>query len=370
MFDLDRAIVDWKRQLKAAGIRSVEALDELETHLRDHVEGQLAKGSTPEQAFGEAVTRLGPSRALREEYSKVTPNKFEFLPRVLRVACLVTTPVMFLSGAWNLLDGEMTSAAKVFAWIALCAGSAFIAGLPFYYRSLPDPEKRGVGICLKLMSAGFGVWPIIALLDAIHLIHLHAGNSLLMICWDVYVVTVFTGLAYACRAVHIAESSAGLLDGTCGELHEQALAALEAARNEAIQLGHDYIGTEHLLLGILSTRSALLGRILSAARVEPQAARLAIQRMVGTGRSQAEPGSLPYTPRSENALCIAAKEARAMNHPCICLEHIFLGLLLEPGGVAGKVLREFGFDIRKARTEVLRGFKRDDGEGPAPVVAG
>src|SRR5437870_3535728 len=109
MFDLESAIADWRRKMMAVGIKSGEALEELESHLRDDLQAQLEKGLPPKHAFALAVARLGPGGALREEYSKIASDKFSFLPRILLIACFVTAPIMFLAAGWNLWDTELSA---------------------------------------------------------------------------------------------------------------------------------------------------------------------------------------------------------------------------------------------------------------------
>ena len=114
---------------------------------------------------------------------------------------------------------------------------------------------------------------------------------------------------------------------------------MSAASEEAARLGHDYIGTEHVLLGVLRLAHGAFERLLQGLHLEPALVRVEIERVIPAQPAQAVAGAIPYTPRARKALRLAAREAKKLRQPCIGAEHIFLGLLLEGSGVAGRVLR-------------------------------
>jgi len=235
MFDLDEAIAEWRRQLQASGVKALDILDELESHLREAIEEQVQAGSNPERAFEMAVRRIGNPNALRSEFAKVGGGRWAFLRR-LKTALL--------------------------------------------------------------------------------------------------------------RASLQAPSLSAFTDGARRTLD---LAALEAPR-----LHHDYIGTEHVLLGMLSMENGFLPGVLKTMGVDERELRNQVERWFGVPPSGKVSGGLPYTPRVKKALALAAREAKACHCPSVGPEHIFLGLILEGDGIAGRVLNSLGVNAGTARKEILK----------------
>src|SRR5439155_2716771 len=104
MFNLDQAIADWRRQMLAAGIKSPEVLDELESHLRDDFDQQLLSGLTEQQAFAAAVQQIGHAGALQSEFSKLKPVRASLRPGILRLFCFVLAPLMLLIEVWPFMQ--------------------------------------------------------------------------------------------------------------------------------------------------------------------------------------------------------------------------------------------------------------------------
>jgi len=236
MFNYEKAIARWRRQMRAAGFNSPVPLDELENHLRDDVEQQVRAGTDEARAFAAAVQRLGPPAPLQREFKKARAFKTTLL-RKLKA---------FLSG-----PGET----------------------PFPDLAAFEPE---------------------------------------------------------------------------------ALQALQLAPDEARHLNHDFVGTEHLLLALSRSGSKPIAHVLQKFGVQTETLRLEIERIVSTGAIAVTAPTIPYTPRARKSLQLAAAEARKLNQPHIRAEHVFLGLLLEGGGVAALVLRELGVRLDTARAEILR----------------
>src|SRR6267143_1689576 len=117
---------------------------------------------------------------------------------------------------------------------------------------------------------------------------------------------------------------------------------LELARQEAPRLNHGFVGTEHVLLGLLALEAGVVPNVLKKMGVDREGVRRQIENWVITFPSHKMQGRLPYTPRVKKSLRLAATEAKVSKHACVGAEHIFLGLLLEGDGVAGSVLRDFG----------------------------
>jgi hypothetical protein len=130
---------------------------------------------------------------------------------------------------------------------------------------------------------------------------------------------------------------------------------LELADGEARNFRHDYIGTEHVLLGLLKSKSTIVSNVVRRLGVDEKVIRSEIGKFTGKGPVHEVSVNIPYTPRAKNALHLAAHEARALNQPHISPEHILLGLILEGDGVAWRVLKNLGIQIENARAEVLRG---------------
>ena len=129
--------------------------------------------------------------------------------------------------------------------------------------------------------------------------------------------------------------------------------SLGVAAHEARGFHHNFIGTEHVLLGLIKFESGMVTKVLRRLKVEDRAVRVEIEKWVGKGSVHEIPAILPYTPRVKNALRLAAREARALNHSRINPEHIFLGLILEGDGVAWRALTHLGIQIENARRELL-----------------
>jgi ATP-dependent Clp protease ATP-binding subunit ClpC len=134
----------------------------------------------------------------------------------------------------------------------------------------------------------------------------------------------------------------------------RAKQVLALARKEAERLNHCFLGTEHLLLGLIKLGQGVAVNVLQRMALNLQTVRLEVEKIVGTGPDQKMFGIIPYTPRLKKALVLAQKEAKAMNHTYVGTEHILLGLLREGDGVAAQALKYFGVDIEPARQEILK----------------
>jgi hypothetical protein len=236
MFDLEKAMADWRRQMVAAGLKKGEPLDELESHLRDDIQQQIQAGLTTPQAFEIAVERIGGAQALKSEFAKIGHTRMSFLAKLKG----------FLMGS----------------------------------RSIALPPLRA-----------------------------------------------FT---------------------------PNALQSLELARAEAPRLNHDFIGTEHVLLGLLNSPSDIVPKVMRRLGVQSDAVRSEITKLIGPGLPAVRATvSIPYTPRATRALALAVAEAEALHQSQISPEHIFLGLIKEGEGVAGIVLRSLGVDVKRTREEII-----------------
>lgn len=243
MFNLEQAIADWRARLAAAGVRTVEVLDELEDHLRDEVEQQVRLGFSPEHAFANAVERIGQANTLQREFEK--------------------------------MDGPVLRVLKK----------------------------------LKTVIANIiGVAPL-----------------------------------------------------SLSNFSANAKETLERAQAHAPRLHHDFVGTEHVLLGLLATENSVVLDVLRRFGLDREVVRMEIEKVVGIGSPHALPSEIPYTRRVKRALRLAAREAGSLKHASVGAEHILLGLLREGSGVAALVLKNLSVQTERTRKEILKalGSKAD-----------
>jgi ATP-dependent Clp protease ATP-binding subunit ClpA len=150
----------------------------------------------------------------------------------------------------------------------------------------------------------------------------------------------------------------------------RAQRVLALARKEADNFNHNFVGTEHLLLGLISLGQGVAVTVLRKLGLDLETVRAEVERQVGTGPEQRVIGDIPYTPRVQKVLALAANEARALNHTYVGTEHILLGLLREGEGVGARVLKKLDVDVGQTRQEILReldpSYERPaSGTGPA-----
>ena len=122
---------------------------------------------------------------------------------------------------------------------------------------------------------------------------------------------------------------------------------LEQARREAPRLNHGFVGTEHVLLGLLALDDGVVPNVLKKMGVDREGVRRQIENWVSTFPLSKMPGRIPYTPRVKKSLYFAAREAKVSQNAPVGAEHILLGLVLEGEGVAGRVLRDSGLSPKR-----------------------
>jgi ATP-dependent Clp protease ATP-binding subunit ClpC len=147
----------------------------------------------------------------------------------------------------------------------------------------------------------------------------------------------------------------------------RAQQVLALARKEADRFNHNYVGTEHLLLGLIKLGQGVAVNVLQKLGLDLETVRIEVEKQVGSGPDTKMSGNIPYTPRVKKVLALAGKEAKALNHSYVGTEHILLGLLREGDGVAARVLKTLEVDIERTRNEVLKeldpNFTSSEGEG-------
>src|SRR5205809_3509381 len=141
---------------------------------------------------------------------------------------------------------------------------------------------------------------------------------------------------------------------TMNNFTPRAQQVLALARKEADRFNHNYVGTEHLLLGIIKLGQGVAVSVLNRLNLDLETVRMEVEKQVGTGPDQKMIGNIPYTPRVKKVLALAAKEAKNLNHTYVGTEHILLGLLREGDGVAARVLKNLDVDIEQTRQEILK----------------
>jgi ATP-dependent Clp protease ATP-binding subunit ClpC len=138
------------------------------------------------------------------------------------------------------------------------------------------------------------------------------------------------------------------------QMTDQARRVLSLAEGEARELAHEYVGTEHILLGLVEEGSGLAADVLEAFGVTPKAVRDEVERLVMRGPAATAAHALPLTPRARRALEFADDEGRLVSQRSIDAEHLLLGLVREQDGVAGQVLRNLGMQLAAVREAVLK----------------
>jgi ATP-dependent Clp protease ATP-binding subunit ClpA len=148
---------------------------------------------------------------------------------------------------------------------------------------------------------------------------------------------------------------------------ERARQVVVLAQDEARALRHNYIGTEHLLLGLLREEEGLAARVLESLDVTLEEVRAQVALIIGSG-DEVTTGQIPFTPRGKKVLELALREALSIGHNHIGTEHILLGLVREGQGVAMRILLDFDADAEKIRNEVIRMLAGPAGAHVEPVV--
>jgi len=139
-----------------------------------------------------------------------------------------------------------------------------------------------------------------------------------------------------------------------GSFTPRATQVLALSRKEAVRFNHNFVGTEHVLLGLIALGQGVAVNVLKNQGLDLENVRREMEKQVGHGPDQKLIENIPYTPRVLKVLTLAAREARALKHTYVGTEHILLGLLREGDGAAARILMSLGVDIAKTRSEVLK----------------
>ncbi|MGH2733326.1 MAG: Clp protease N-terminal domain-containing protein, partial [Actinomycetota bacterium] len=134
---------------------------------------------------------------------------------------------------------------------------------------------------------------------------------------------------------------------------DRARRVVVLAQEEARLLNHNYIGTEHILLGLISEGEGVAAKALESLGISLEAVRQQVEEIIGTGSSSPQ-GHIPFTPRAKKVLELSLREALQLGHNYIGTEHILLGLIREGEGVAAQVLQKLGADLGRVRQQVIQ----------------
>ncbi len=146
---------------------------------------------------------------------------------------------------------------------------------------------------------------------------------------------------------------------------DRARRALTYAQEEANHLHHNYIGTEHILLGLIRENEGIAARALTNLGADSTKVRNAVEFIIGKGEKVATEGEIGLAPRSKKAIELAVDEARQLNHTYIGTEHLLLGLLREGEGIAAGVLESLGITLEQTRTEIMRLLSQSSTRSPS-----
>ena len=368
-FNLEKAIAAWRRCLLDRASWSSEVVDELESHLRDEIEQRTSCGDSDEEAFGAAVASIGDPDSLRAEFAKLSDK--HRLGKVVAVALPATGLAVLVSNSWTFLDSDFPPAQRFIGLSVGLATALYLGTLPHYVNALRPAAYHRFAVAMKLSSGFVVLWPIYALLQALHTIPFELPLLVMTLLWCFYAAGALTiilmSLAHQRGTCGGSDASAGRVipatpppSGTPGMnpgdarnlmqvFHPSARNALIVAGKEASRLGHDFIGTEHVLLGILKSAPANVLEHLRTIDLKPERIIREIERSVKPVLAQDCRAKPPLTARVRRAFELALLEAEVRHQSTIGPEHILLGLLSEREGVAGRVLRKLGLRIGSLR---------------------
>ena len=149
--------------------------------------------------------------------------------------------------------------------------------------------------------------------------------------------------------------------GPFDRFNDRAKRVLALAQDEAIRFNHNYIGVEHLLLGLIREGEGVAARALNSLGVDLAKARTSVEFLMGRGDSTTSPSEITLSPRTKKVIEFAIDEARKFGHSHAGPEHILLGLVREGEGIASGILESLGVSMARARAKVLELLKESDG---------
>src|SRR6476661_2703987 len=151
-----------------------------------------------------------------------------------------------------------------------------------------------------------------------------------------------------------AQAAPGFGNAIMNDFTPRAEEVLALALKEAERFNHNYVGTEHLLLGLIKLGEGVAVNVLQRMGLDLERVRMEVEKHVGSPLETKMIGNIPYTPRVKKVLALAGKEAQALNHSYVGTEHILLGLLREGEGIAARVLQNLEVNPARTRNEILK----------------
>src|SRR5882672_4688257 len=158
--------------------------------------------------------------------------------------------------------------------------------------------------------------------------------------------------------------------GPFDRFNDRAKRVLALAQDEAIRFNHNYIGTEHLLLGLVREGEGVAARVLDSLGVELSKVRTAVEFIIGRGDSTTSPSEITLSPRTKKVIELAIDEARKLGHGHVGTEHLLLGIAREGGHVGAKVLESLGVTLDQVRDTVIARLAQSPDAGGAPARTG
>lgn len=374
MFNLEQAIQEWRRRMADCGIRAVEALDELEYHLRQDLEQRLGATADARQAFESAVQRLGGPKTLGQEFAKATAASWR--RRFIQGICFISATAIFSINVCALILCHLTPIETFVGLGVVSLVTLYLASLPFLPGWLSGRACARFLGAVKIASLFLPLLLMWALLTATQIIPVRVGLMANMVIGLLGVAVAITTFAWGYLYTHGRDGGPNgprpplgprpqvipplrpgppdidLLSPPAKGFSPMARQTLEHARAEAARLGHDFIGTEHVLLGMLQLAQGVVAKVMQKNNLSCDDVRREIARWIYTRPALASTAALPLTPRAQKALHVAGSEAALGQNPWINEEHILVGLLVEGSGVAARALRKLGIHLDRVREEI------------------
>ncbi|HVV72613.1 MAG TPA: Clp protease N-terminal domain-containing protein [Verrucomicrobiae bacterium] len=373
MFDLSRAISNWRNTIVASGIRP-DALEELESHLLDEIEQRIGAGVGEEDAFHAAVALLGDVASLNAEFGKLQgPDPAP--ARFVKVFYFGASVFVAIVNTWTLLAYDLRAWQCVLGITAVLLIALYLVKLPFLLRSLSPAAYLRLARCIKAAANLVWLWAIYAVLEAEHILPAQLGLAPSMFIWCLCAAISLSFMALVLSSPRFPGKAGGgslslsdlvpippsppsrhrsEAERLTKQLDPAAREIIAAAGAEAARLGHEYIGTEHVLLGLLTKGWGPFSMVLQSLKLERESVRLEVENQVLALQPSFVRPDLPFTPRAARALRLAAREAGRQKRDSAGPEHILLGLALEGGGVAAKVLHKLGIRATQLRAEIQK----------------
>jgi hypothetical protein len=347
MFNLEDAIANWRQHMVQEGIERPEVLDELEGHLRSEIECHFAAGWNPRHAFETAVQQIGDARAIKNEFERAEDCQPPELQKLLWVACVSFAALISLVSTCVLFTSELGWAKSALGLVAVTWTVCYLGSLPYVCGFLARIRNQFLREAARIILVlACPVWTLPLLMPAESLLTINLMYALAAIIPPTILAISWSKCGLGRVSPLIFPRDDFFSRSTCR--------SLELARGEASQLHHDFIGTEHVLLGLLEHKR--ISQVLMTVGLDRALLRREILRLVGPGSMHQVSVNLPYTPRATRAMRLAVREAKASNASQVSPEHVLLGLIREGSGVASLALNNLGLNLDQAR-KLLRKFE-------------